>query len=140
MRKLGNFGALRESCGRLPGLWTGVLSGAVLGTLVLWTLLSPSSWANSDSVVLGLSEGRIVRLKQSSNPARNLALAKFVKEPLLNPLQNPLGCPTQEPWVRLEAAGGYDSGRLPLPCDRWKGSLSNLTLFTKTGITLPSGL
>ena len=69
-----------------------------------------------------LSQGRTARLKASVNPARNNALFRFVKDPNVDPLQAPPACPAAAPWVRLEAAGGYDSGPIALPCELWKAT------------------
>jgi len=114
--------------------WPGRAVGPLASCVFLLTLMGAFSQAESDSAGGVLSQGRVIRLKQSSNPARNLVLAKFVKDPAPNPLQNPLGCPDEEPWVRLKAAGGYDSGRQNLPCSGWKGSLSNLTYKDRAGL------
>ena len=115
--------------GRSPSFRASLL----LGCSLLLGLLPGFSQAQPESQEITLSQGRQVRLKLSPNEGRNLAIAKFVREPALNPLRNPLGCPNMDPWVRLKAAGGYDSGRQALPCDQWTGSPSNRTYKDRAG-------
>ena len=115
-------------------LLAGTILSLALMLLFPWGQAGVLAWARAEPTVVDLTEGRVLRLKLSSRAARNLAIAKFVKDPALNPLQNPLGCPDAVPWVRLKAAGGYDSGRLALPCAEWKGNLARLTYKDREGI------
>ncbi|MFP6663559.1 MAG: hypothetical protein VCC00_05110 [Deltaproteobacteria bacterium] len=69
-----------------------------------------------------LSQGRTARVKNSINPARNLAVLRFVKDPNIDPLTNPLLCPDEAPWVRIKATGDYDTGKIDLPCSFWKST------------------